>query len=298
MKCANPFTMAGHAFGCGQCMACRFNKRREWAHRIMLEGAQHEDNAFVTLTYSDEYLPARGSLEPKHVQDWLKRFRSVIAPIRIRYFLVGEYGDNTVRPHYHVALFGFPSCSYGFTRIEGRRNGCCFKCDLVQRSWGMGTVMLGSLEQFSAQYIAGYVTKKLTNANDHMVAALLDGRHPEFARMSLCPGIGASAMDEVASELMRLDLDTTQADVPSALRHGKKELPLGKYLRRQLRLRIGKDANTPKEEQIARSKEMLPLLVNSVSNQTSFKTEVLKKFEGKRNSFESRVKIFKQRRRM
>lgn len=157
--------------------------------------------------------------------------------------------------------------------------------------------MLGTLEQLSAQYIAGYVTKKLTMRDDNRLVNA-DGtvRYPEFARMSLRPGIGASAMDEVASEFMRLGLDLTQDDVPSSLRHGAKELPLGRYLQRQLRRRIGREVVSPKKVQIERSKEVLPLLVNSVQNSSSFKTEVLNKFAGKRASFESRRRIFKGKR--
>lgn len=65
----------------------------------MLEAAQYEDNCFITLTYDDEHLPLGMSLVPKDLQDFLKRFRSRIAPIKVRYYGVGEYGDQTQRPH-------------------------------------------------------------------------------------------------------------------------------------------------------------------------------------------------------
>ena len=38
---------------CGQCMACRLNKSRDWATRCVLEAKMHKDNCFVTLTYKD-----------------------------------------------------------------------------------------------------------------------------------------------------------------------------------------------------------------------------------------------------
>lgn len=59
--------------------------------------------------------------------------------------------------------------------------------------------------------------------------------------MSLRPGIGATAMDDVASVMMQFNLDTLQGDVPSSLQSGKKSLPLGRYLRQQLREKIGRD---------------------------------------------------------
>lgn len=66
MLCKNPYvSSAGRIFGCGQCMPCRFNKRRIWSHRIMLEAGQYKDNAFVTLSYADDYLPAGGNVVPK-----------------------------------------------------------------------------------------------------------------------------------------------------------------------------------------------------------------------------------------
>lgn len=91
----------------------------------------------------------------------------------------------------------------------------------------------------SAQYIAGYCTKKMTHRSD----IRLGGRHPEFTRMSLRPGIGASAMWNVASTV--LQYREKDIDVPLALMYGKKEFPLGRYLRRKLREYVGRDVNTP-----------------------------------------------------
>lgn len=155
--------------------------------------------------------------------------------------------------------------------------------------------MLGTLEQLSANYIAGYVTKKMSMYDDPRLLRADGSRlHPEFARMSLRPGIGATAMDEVASELMRFNFDTSQADVPSALRHGKKELPLGRYLRQQLRMKIGKDKNTPKEVQLQRSSEMSAMFPREKDDFTSLKSKVLEKFQGKRNSFKAKQQIYKK----
>ena len=235
MRCSNPYTNAtGQAYGCGQCLPCRMNKKRTWMHRILLESYQHEHNAFVTLTYEND--EDRYSLKPKHIQNWLKTLRKSIEPSRLRYFVVGEYGDASQHAHYHAILFGFKTCLYGQSQFN-RRGHCCVSCDLVRTTWGKGIVYLGTVESDSAQYVSGYTVKKMTAKDDFR----LGNRHPEFARMSLKPGIGYHALHEIASQLMHFNLDSSQVDVPSTLRHGKKELPLGRYLMKNLRLMVGKD---------------------------------------------------------
>lgn len=243
----------------------------------MLEANEKEDNCFVTLTYSDENLPGGvdgATLQPKDLQDWLKRFRSAIQPTKVRYFAVGEYGDRTWRPHYHLALFGWPQCRYGFSRYTDRRKDCCSCCDVIRETWGLGHIAVGSLETSSAQYIAGYVTKKMTFNDDPR----LKGRHPEFARMSLRPGIGAFFMHDVASELLKLNLEQTQDDVPSSLRHGSRELPLGRYLQRRLRSLVGKEVDTPEAQKIKHQEKMRPMFeaARKDRNNPSVKSQILK----------------------
>lgn len=224
MLCKSPYMYGSMPCPCGQCMPCRINRRKLWAHRMLLETLKHDRSSFLTLTYSDDHLPRSGSLVPRDTQLWIKRFRKAIAPIPLRYYLVGEYGDETSRPHYHAALFGV---------------GPEFE-SIVNLTWGKGHVMLGTLTAHSANYIAGYVTKKMTSKDDPR----LNGRHPEFARMSNRPGIGATAMSDVADALFSQygsDLFTESGDVPRSLRHGGKLMPLGRYLRRKLRDEIGMD---------------------------------------------------------
>lgn len=243
MLCSSPITVTGlGVVGCGQCIPCRINKRREWVGRLSLEAGLYSDNAFVTLTYDDQHLPTtvgpplpgdtyRPTLVSKHLQEFLKRFRKKVAneyQREIRFYAVGEYGDDTERPHFHLAVFNYPSCLWGQTRPK---ENCCINCDMVRKTWGMGNVYLGTLEDTSMNYIAGYVLKKLTNKHD----IRLKGRYPEFSRMSLRPGIGADAMHDAASAVLEFNLVESQGDVPSALRHGSRILPLGRYLRRHLR---------------------------------------------------------------
>lgn len=211
------------ACGCGQCLPCRINRRRLWTHRLLLESANHVGSCFVTLTYRPENVPAAGTLEPRDVQKWLKRLRKAIAPSKVRYFLVGEYGDISQRPHYHAALFGMDP-------LDG--------AEVVSETWGLGHTLVGDLSPESAAYVAGYVCKKMTSVDDPR----LNGRYPEFARMSLRPvGIGAAAMSDVSAAIGgRVDKYlSVKGDVPFELRRGGKSFPLGRYLRRVLRGELG-----------------------------------------------------------
>lgn len=261
----------------------------------MLEATQHKSCAFVTLTYSDDNLPTTDdglpTVRPKDTQDWLKRFRKAIEPDKVRYFLVGEYGDETFRPHYHLALFGYPGCFNLTTQYRKGKLCCCRVCDTIDKTWGLGHVYVGHLTSESAQYVAGYTVKKMTSPSDTRLA----GRHPEFARMSRRPGLGANALHDVASSILEFNLDKTQIDVPSSLRHGKKILPLGRYLQKRLRELVGKSQDVPEEILEAIQKDLSELRKTAFDNSRSFSEEVANAGREHRRQMEKRNQIFKRR---
>ena len=135
--------------------------------------------------------------------------------------------------------------------------------------------MLGSLTPESSQYIAGYVTKKMTFRDDPR----LKGRHPEFSRMSLRPGIGATFVDEIASTLLTAGTDTGSSDVPSALRHGNRILPLGRYLRGRLRERLGHGKTASPMALEVQKQEVQALRLLAEDNGSTFVEEVRKTTE-------------------
>lgn len=256
MLCKNPYLKGVMACGCGQCLPCRINRRRMWAQRLMLEKMTQTDACFVTLTYRDEEIwdvssdwsavrGVIGNLVPKDAQDWLKRIRKEVLPTKLRYFLVGEYGDVNERPHYHVALFGLPSCFNGRTNNFIER--CCSVCELVKGTWAKGRIDVGELNEHSSGYIAGYVTKKWTK-EDVWTKKKLKGRHPEFVRMSLRPGIGADAVKKLITSgesTRRRKWLKMCLDAPVVLRKNGSLVPLGRYLRRKWREALGRSPDTP-----------------------------------------------------
>ena len=254
--CENPYMVGAIPAPCGKCTPCLVNRKRLWTHRILLESYAHEHSAFVTLTYKDEDLVFQNektgefglpTLAPSHVKNFIKKIRRAVEPQRLRYYAVGEYGDRTWRPHYHLALFGYEPCWHGGTRKHKHEKGqsCCPPCDLLYEKWGKGGIDNAIIENDSAGYVAGYVTKKLYKADN----PLLDGRYPEFSRMSRKPGIGAQNISLLADALFSefgKEALTEHGDVPVSLTHGKRQLPLGRYLRDKLREAIGSN-DVPKE---------------------------------------------------
>lgn len=179
----------------------------------------HGESSFWTFTYNEDTYPVDGSLRPRDLVLFLKRLRK---SFKFRYFAVGEYGSETQRAHYHAALFGVAVSDHPF----------------VDRAWGLGFISGGDLNEKSAAYLCGYVTKKMSSSMDHR----LQGRHPEFCRMSRMPGLGIGAMATVAEGLSTNEgckLVARDGDVPKALRHGRTLMPLGRYLRRTLRDQVG-----------------------------------------------------------
>ena len=183
----------------------------------MLEASQHKHNSFLTLTYDDEHLPddftdektglvyAPNSVDPYHHKLFIDRFRTDFkrkTGKTIRYFMCAEYGEKTQRPHYHYALFGYPSCSNPVKLRKGEKpKPCnCPNCSFVRKHWIKGHIYLGNLTQHSAQYVAGYVTKKLTSIG-HDYKDILHGRYPEFGRQSKMPGLGLEAVLKHAEKI-------------------------------------------------------------------------------------------------
>lgn len=281
-------------FGCGQCMPCRINLARQWTARQILEASLNgENNGFFTLTYSDAHLPASLSVEPPVVSLWLKRFRKALAPRRVRFFLCGEYGEKSQRPHYHLSVFGVQ---------PGEMVGGKSVAQIAFETWGKCEVQGFEARGFgpeTAAYCCGYVTKKMTKKDDPRLA----GRHPEFARMSNRPGLGSDAMKIVADTLLG-HVEAFQhveevGDVPHALKLGKRSLPLGRYLLGKLRSYVGfqpEYVETLKAAIAEESQERVLALLESALGPSTLephtaKSVYLASIEGKLASVEARAKL-------
>jgi hypothetical protein len=183
---------------CGQCMGCRLSKVSDFATRIVHESKLHDDNCFITLTYNEKNLPRNNSLNKEHCQRFLKRLRSELAPVRIRFYICGEYGDVSGRPHYHAIIFNyFPKDVKEYKKTD---YGTLYTSETLEKIWKKGFVVIGACTYETAAYTAAYTLKKITgdSAKDHY-----QGRTSEFALMSRRPGIGYGYYNKYRNEILR-----------------------------------------------------------------------------------------------
>lgn len=169
---------------CGHCYSCSVQYAKQWANRIMMEATLFGDNCcFLTLTYSDNYLP--GSLEKRPLQLFMKRLRKEVG--QVRFFACGEVGEGKgsregFNPHYHVIIFG-----YNFPdKVPLQRSGSgliIYRSSFLEKLWPYGLSSIGSVSPESAQYVAKYSLKRKTSGIDK----------GEFVLMSRRPGIGSGA---------------------------------------------------------------------------------------------------------
>lgn len=191
---------------CGQCIGCRIDRSQQWALRCVHEASLHEENCFVTLTYSEENLPEYGSLVKKDYQDFLKRLRKRFKGRRIRFFLCGEYGGDGSRPHYHALLFGLEFLDKVYWCKSGPHQ--VYRSPTLEELWTHGYSWIGEVSWQSAAYVARYCMKKVNGdlAYERYVRDVdpetgeLIAVEPEFISMSRRPGIAAEWYEKYSGD--------------------------------------------------------------------------------------------------
>lgn len=199
---------------CGHCIGCYMDRALHWKTRIVHEAMSWPvSNLFVTLQYRDDALPSSFGLEYEDFQNFMKRLRLEVEGVTglpdgrrpIRFFVVGEYGGKTYRPHWHAVLFNtaFQDCRW-WTR-KGLRVGHSLQ---LEKLWSHGHVELGPLNAASAAYCAGYVHKKaLHRCVDavNLETGEIFERRAEFQNMSRRPGLGSYWYARFGADLFPLD---------------------------------------------------------------------------------------------
>lgn len=209
---------------CGKCVGCRMEYSRQWANRCMLELEYHDAAYFVTLTYDDYHVrrsyyadPETGeaqtslTLSKRDSQLFLKRLRAAFPEDHIRFFMCGEYGPTTWRPHMHFILFGLHLTD--LVTVGQRRGNNVYHSAALERVWSerseivgldgktcvtplapIGFVEVMDVSWQACSYVARYILKKQKGPE----AKFYDdfGLLPPFTLMSRKPGIARQWYDD------------------------------------------------------------------------------------------------------
>lgn len=171
---------------CGKCVYCKTRKVNSWAFRIAEEEKYSFSAYFLTLTFDDEYLTSSENglmtLEKRSFQLFMKRLRKYEETKgnknKITYYMCGEYGSQTERPHYHVLIFNASEKGINYAWKDPINNK------------EIGFIYWGNVTEASAKYVVKYMSKihKIPMFKD-------DDRLKEFSLMS--KGIGKQYIDKM-----------------------------------------------------------------------------------------------------
>jgi hypothetical protein len=136
----------------------------------------HEKNIFLTLTYNDANLKS-----PKLVYDDIQKFIKKLRkrpyskdgqfvhqsedPEPMGFFVTGEYGDKTKRPHWHLIVFNYEP-NDGMRKYTHQSGDVVKTSATIDRIWGKGNAEYGPVNKETAGYCARYAAKKLNHGKD------------------------------------------------------------------------------------------------------------------------------------
>lgn len=229
---------------CGNCLACRRERRMDLTVLQACEASLSPDeNWFLTLTYDDErtfqltdWFPY--SLEPEHLSQFCESMRKYCSYHQqaFRFFACGEYGEKNGRPHYHMSIFNLCAATLGLPfDVDGETSrriaiydmGKVFKLSqglydengnefwqssVVSKFWPFGNHKIYRANKNTFQYVAGYVTKKLTGLKSKERRLL--GLLPEFQKQSR-PSIGYPWFSRYVGSLSQVERDKLVNDCVS-----------------------------------------------------------------------------------
>lgn len=193
---------------CRKCIGCRLDYSRQWADRLMIELQRHESAWFVTLTYDENNVPhavrpSTGEIEPystlvkRDCQLFMKRLRKAHLKLypdnHLMYYLAGEYGETSGRPHYHAIIFDLV---LNDLQLWSKSNGFqYYVSEWLQSIWKFGRVIVAAVTWETCAYTARYIVKKQFGKNAKEVY-FENGILPEFSLVSTKPAISKTYFEE------------------------------------------------------------------------------------------------------
>lgn len=210
-NCVNPQTIYNKSLGanitvqCGKCPLCIHSHRMNWLMRCEQESlkSQLPNHWFITLTYNEKKVPRkRGvrTLFKRHPQLFIKRLRK--AGHTIKYILVGEYGTETERPHYHMLAWTNASVQD------------------IDKAWNYGHVHYRKMERETILYTLKYVLNPRQGDNTN--------KQREYVVYSKGIGLGY-----LTTQMYYYHTEDYENPIYTTVINGKR-IPLPRYYRKKI----------------------------------------------------------------
>ncbi len=142
----------GTLVACRLCWQCKQQTVNDWAGRCIAESKTSQYSYYITLTYGrDEYGDSghihAAVLTYSDIQKYMKRVRKTVG--KFKYFVVGEYGSERGRAHWHLIMFTNEPLS---DEIKYEEN-------YIEKHWPHGWSYFRKFHPQQAYYCCKYVFK-------------------------------------------------------------------------------------------------------------------------------------------
>lgn len=202
---------------CGKCPACLANRQRAFCFRLDQEKDKALFYYWLTLQYSDEYVPhtERGEMcfSKEHCRRLFETLRKRYKKqdLTFKHFLVSEYGPNaTHRPHYHCLLLVYSDRKRKIKELVDIRSEMR---DFIRETWYYGHVEEKSFHGRVISYLTKYCCKPE-----------LVGEYHEMKPFTLIsPGIGKCYVDSLSDDRIQYMIEHNDFTVHYG--SGKMQLP-------------------------------------------------------------------------
>jgi hypothetical protein len=180
---------------CGKCQECLQRRAEQWIFRIEQQMKVSVSAHFVTLTYSDQNIPITEcihndqplylpTLVRKDFQNFMKRLRKMQPTITIKYYMCGEYGGRTGRPHYHAIILNSDIEKIHAAWRKSEVTGVDGQGIPIRTYTQIGMVNRGEVTPASIAYTVKYMQKGSWLKSGKYGNLDVDTREKEFSLMS------------------------------------------------------------------------------------------------------------------
>lgn len=158
---------------CGCCRSCLLKYSKDLAMRVAIECENFPFNYFITLTYDDNNIKYNDYvsedkevftmpiLVKRDIQLFIKRLRKSL-DCDLKYFLCGEFGSTTARPHYHIILMSNKEiCDLDF--VSQSNGNVFYNSNIFSNLWCYGFHTISTCNINTIFYTSHYCLKKVGN---------------------------------------------------------------------------------------------------------------------------------------